>query len=83
MVVADIWPFLPRKTSTDSAWPHQSGSSNGPLLVYFVWKGSRNDTFWIDHLEGALNRIRDVALREKCTTRNAPVYCNTTDEIRP
>jgi hypothetical protein len=76
-VVGDVWPFLPRN-STDSAWPHQNGSCNGPLLVYFVWDGPENDTFWIDQLKVALDSIRQVALAEGCTTPDVPVYCNTT-----
>jgi len=76
-VMTEIWPFLPRNGSTDSAWPHQNGSSNGPLLVYFGWDGE-NDETWINQMKEALGRIRDVALREGCTTSDAPVYCNTT-----
>jgi len=77
MIVIDIWPFLPRY-SNDSAWPQQSGSCNGPLLVYFGWGGAYNDKIWIDQMKRALDHIRDVALKEGCTTSDAPVYYNTT-----
>lgn len=80
MVVADIWPFLPTmfKGSADSAWPHNDGEPNGPLLVYFMWEGKENDKAWIDQMKTALHHIHEIALQEKCTTNHAPVYCNTT-----
>jgi hypothetical protein len=82
MVVADIWPFLQTMfdTSVDSAWPHRRGIPNGPLLVYFMWEGRENDKPWIDQMKTALHHIHQVALRENCTTPDAPVYCNTTLE---
>lgn len=82
MAVADIWPFLPTmfNTSVDSAWPHRGGAPNGPLLVYFMWEGRENDKPWIDQMKTALHHIHQVALRENCTTPDAPVYCNTTLE---
>lgn len=82
MAVADIWPFLPTmfNTSVDSAWPHWRGAPNGPLLVYFMWEGRENDKPWIDQMKTALHHIHQVALRENCTTPDAPVYCNTTLE---
>jgi hypothetical protein len=80
MVVADIWPFLPTMfdKSVDSAWPHKRGAPNGPLLVYFMWEGKENDDAWINQMKTALVHIHRIALQEGCTTRNTPVYCNTT-----
>ncbi len=78
VVVADIWPLLPTmvKENADSAWPHMAGP-NGPLLVYFMWEGSENDAVWIKQMKTALDHIRQIAIEEKCTTQDAPVYCNT------
>ncbi|KAJ7580371.1 hypothetical protein C8J56DRAFT_961446 [Mycena floridula] len=80
MVVSDIWPFLPSMfdNSVNSAWPHKKGAPNGPLLVYFMWEDEENDDVWISQMKTALDHIYRIALLEKCTTHNAPVYCNTT-----
>ena len=80
--MAEIWPFLPTMfdRSPDSAWPHKRGEPNGPLVVYFMWEDKKNDDVWIDRMKEALGRIRQNALDEGCTTRDAPVYCNTTLE---
>ncbi|KAF8483612.1 hypothetical protein DFH94DRAFT_318194 [Russula ochroleuca] len=82
MVVGEIWPFLPTMfdTSVDSAWPHREGAPNGPLLVYFMWEGRENDKPWVNQMKAALHHIHQIALREECTTPDAPVYCNTTLE---
>ena len=82
MVVADIWPFLPTmlKKSVDSAWPHDGTEPNGPLSVYFIWEGAENDGIWVGQMKTALRHIHEIALQEKCTTDDAPVYCNTTLE---
>ena len=82
MVVADIWPFLSTMfdQSAETAWPHKRGEPNGPLLVYFMWEGVENDEVWIDQMKTALDHIHRIALTEGCTTRDAPVYCNTTLE---
>lgn len=82
MVAADIWPFLPTmlKKSVDSAWPHDGTEPNGPLSVYFVWEGVENDGLWVGQMKTALRHIHEIALQEKCTTDDAPVYCNTTLE---
>ncbi|KAH8797297.1 hypothetical protein DL96DRAFT_1788040 [Flagelloscypha sp. PMI_526] len=77
VVVADIWPFHKEmfRNSKDTAWPHNK--PNGPLLVYFMWEGRRNDQFWIDTLKDTLKALHNVALAENCTTENMPVYSNT------
>jgi hypothetical protein len=82
MVMAEIWPFLPTMfdRSPDSAWPHKRGEPNGPLVVYFMWEDKKNDDVWIDQMKEALGRIQQIALEEGCTTRDTPVYCNTTLE---
>ena len=82
MVMADIWPFLPTMfdRSPDSAWPHKPGKPNGPLVVYLMWEGKKNDEVWINQMKTALDRIHRIALQEGCTTLDAPVYCNTTLE---
>src|SRR3954470_1225859 len=79
MVIAEIWPFHPSmfKHSSPAAWPHESNKPNGPLVLYFVWDGEDNDEFWIARLKEALERIRQVALDEKCTTEGAAVHGNT------
>ena len=83
MVVTEIWPFLPTMfdQSVDSAWPHRRGEPNGPLVVYFMWEGSKNDGVWVDQMKEALACVRQVALEEGCTTNNVPVYCNTTLDV--
>jgi hypothetical protein len=80
LVVADIWPFLPTmlESSVDSAWPHNGKEPNGPLLVHFMWEDMTNDSVWIGQLKTALRRIHEIALQEKCTTDDAPLYYNTT-----
>ena len=80
MVVTEIWPFLNTMfdKSSPAAWPHVKGQPNGPLIVYFLWDGKEYDEFWIDQMKEALANIRTVALSEKCTTDNTPVYWNTT-----
>ncbi|KAJ6526907.1 hypothetical protein DFH09DRAFT_935774, partial [Mycena vulgaris] len=82
MIVAEVWPFLPTMfdKSVDSAWPHKKDTPNGPLLVYFMWEGRENDEVWINQMKTALNHIHSIAILEGCTTKNAPVYCNTTLE---
>ena len=81
-VVTDVWPFLStmfRATEhdSDSAWPHNHDRPNSFILVYFVWEGSENDSEWILQMKAALARIHKAAIDEKCTTDDAPVYCNT------
>jgi hypothetical protein len=82
MVVAEIWPFLPTmlKKSVDSAWPHNGTEPNGPLSLHFMWEGVENDGLWVGQMKTALRHIHEIALQEKCTTDDAPAYCNTTLE---
>ncbi|KAG8905914.1 hypothetical protein FRB99_007994 [Tulasnella sp. 403] len=80
LVLVDIWPFL--QTAYDSsppgwtAWPHKKGKVFGPLLAYFLWDKAEDDDFWVKKMERILKNLRTVALREGCTTNDAPVYSN-------
>ncbi|KAH9058183.1 hypothetical protein EDB87DRAFT_941807 [Lactarius vividus] len=82
MVMAEIWPFLPSMfdKSVPSAWPHKSREPNGPLIVYFMWEGEKNDEVWIPQMVTALDQIYRTAEYEGCTTSSTPIYCNTTLE---
>ena len=83
----EIWPFhkgafngvKPR----DSAWPHEEGKVIFPLIGWFEWSGEANDEFWLTKISNALEELRNVALREKCTTENMPVYLNIALEDNP
>lgn len=77
--VIDIWPFLPSMfdTSTSTAWPHEKGRPNGPLLACFQWEGENNDSFWIGMMKQILQSIQKVAEAEGCTNDKLPKYCNT------
>ena len=79
MVVADVWPFLGTMfdNSTPSAWPHLRGQPNGFIVIYFAWEGAENDAIWIEHLGVALRHIHQIAVQERCTRKDAPVYLNT------
>lgn len=77
--VIEIWPFLPSMfdTSTATAWPHEKGQPNGPLLVCFQWEGENNDQYWIALMMQILQSIQRVAESEGCTNDKLPKYCNT------
>ncbi|KIJ65822.1 hypothetical protein HYDPIDRAFT_166842 [Hydnomerulius pinastri MD-312] len=92
-VVIDIWPFTETmfNNSTPSAWPHDRGSRNGPILAYFIWEGSENDRFWLRRMDDVLTAIKakvdkDRAERAKHAegaegaelAKALPVYSNTT-----
>jgi len=79
LALMDVWPFLPTifDNSKPAAWPHPLGHAVGPLLAYFLWEGPANDAFWTARMQTALDNVKAVALREGCTTENAPVYSNT------
>jgi hypothetical protein len=53
------------------------------VLAYYQWKDAKDDKYWVDEMKRALTEIRKVALEEGCTTRNAPVYGNTSLEDTP
>jgi FAD/FMN-containing dehydrogenase len=85
LVKIDVWPFLPTifDKSLPAAWPHEKGKAFGPVLAYYQWKDAKDDKYWVDEMKRALTEIRKVALEEGCTTRNAPVYGNTSLEDTP
>jgi hypothetical protein len=83
----EIWPFhknafngVKRK---DSAWPHEEGKVIFPLIGWFEWSGEANDKFWLAKITNALEELRNVALTEKCTTADLPVYLNIALEDTP
>jgi len=79
LVLIDVWPFLPTafdKSPPGSAWPHEKGKVVGPLLAYFLWDYEEDDEFWVETMQAVLTNLRKVALKEKCTTEDVPVYSN-------
>lgn len=76
----EIWPFHEDAFNGvkrgDSAWPHEEGKVFGPLVGWFEWSGEGNDEFWLKEITKALEALRKVALKEKCTTEDMPRYLN-------
>jgi len=76
----EIWPFHKKAFNGvkrgDSAWPHEEGKVIFPLIGWFEWSGGVNDKFWLTKISSALEKLRKVALKEKCTTEDLPVYLN-------
>jgi hypothetical protein len=83
----EIWPFhkdaFDGVKQGDSGWPHEAGNVIFPLIGWFEWSGEANDKFWLTKISNALEELRNVALREKCTTKNMPVYLNIALEDDP
>ncbi|KXN88054.1 Bifunctional solanapyrone synthase [Leucoagaricus sp. SymC.cos] len=83
----EIWPFHKDAfngiSRGDTAWPHEQGKVFGPLVGWFDWSGKDNDNFWLKEITKALKELRKVALKEKCTTENMPMYLNITLEDTP
>jgi len=83
----EIWPFHKKAFDgirrEDSAWPHEEGNVFGPLVGWFEWSGKGNDEYWLKNIANSLAALRKVALQEKCTTENMPVYLNITLEDTP
>ena len=83
----EIWPFHKGAFNGvkrgDSAWPHEEGKVIYPLIGWFEWSGEANDKFWLTKISNALEELRKVALKEKCTTEDLPVYLNIALEHNP
>jgi hypothetical protein len=60
--------------SSPAAWPHIKGRPSGPLVINFKWE--KNDSFWLPAIEKVTADIREVALKEECTTPKTPYYYN-------
>src|ERR1700721_3684172 len=75
----DIWPFSQTISSNSSpaAWPHPRTESYGPCLAYYRWNDEKDDTFWVDEMNRALQDVWNVALQEGCTSHDIPLYSNT------
>ncbi|KAF8187899.1 hypothetical protein K438DRAFT_1722721 [Mycena galopus ATCC 62051] len=80
----EIWPFHKNAfdgvSREDSAWPHEEGKVFGPLVGWFEWSGKDKDEYWLKEIAKALEELHRVALEEKCTTEDLPVYLNITLE---
>lgn len=80
----EIWPFHKNAFNgvkrEDSAWPHEEGNVFGPLVGWFEWSGEDNDKYWLEKISNSLRGLRNVALKENCTTENLPMYLNITLE---
>lgn len=76
----EIWPFHKDAFNgvkrEDSAWPHEEGKVFGPLVGWFQWSGKDKDAFWLDKMAKSLERLRKVALQQKCMTEDLPMYIN-------
>ena len=76
----EIWPFHKDSfngiSTKDSGWPHEEGKVFGPLIGWFEWSGGENDDFWLTEIKKALEKLREVALEEGCTSKDLPVYLN-------
>jgi len=80
----EIWPFhkdaFNGVEQGDSAWPHEEGNVFGPMVGWFEWSGRDKDEFWLDKISASPEKLRKVALEEKCTTEDLPSYLNITLE---
>jgi len=83
----EIWPFhkdaFKGVKREDCAWPHEEGTVFGPLVGWFEWSGRDKDEFWLDKIAKSLEALHMVALEEKCTTEDLPLYLNITLEDTP
>lgn len=74
----EIWPFhkdaFKGVKRGDCAWPHEEGNVFGPLIGWFQWSGKDNDKFWLGKIKNSLDKLRQIAVQQKCTTENLPVY---------
>lgn len=78
-----MWPFLPSifdNSPKGAAWPHKEGDVFGPCLASFRWTDAKEDQFWLDTIQDALDEIYKVAKAEGVTRGDAPVYLNTSLE---
>jgi len=71
------------KTVPGQAWPHEEGTVFGPRVGWFEWSGEDKDEFWLDKIAKSLEALHMVALEEKCTTEDLPLYLNITLEDTP
>jgi len=86
-VSLEIWPFhkdaFKGVKREDSAWPHEEGKVFGPLVGFFEWSGKDKDEYWLGKITESLEKLRQVALEQECTTEDLPVYLNIALENTP
>ena len=78
-VTIGLWPFTTAMfdNATDSAWPHEQGKPNCPIIVYFTWEGEDNDGRWIGAMKKTLDVLKAKVFEERPTSKVLPVFINT------
>ena len=73
-----IEPYNARifENSPPSAWPREADKPNFALPIRCRWSDAKNDEFWLDRLRDITKEIQKIALAERCTTPETPVYYN-------
>jgi len=60
--------------ANSSAWPHEKDKPNFPLPICCKWTSVAHDEFWLKKFREMTTTIKDYAIKEKCSTENAPIY---------
>lgn len=78
-ITIGLWPFTRAMFdhATESAFPHESGKPNCPIIVYFTWEGEKNDQHWIDTMKETLKTLRDTVVKERPASKDLPYFINT------
>lgn len=78
-ITIGFWPFTTTMfdNATRSAFPHEKGKPNCPIIVYFTWEGQKNDTHWIDTMKTTLDNLRAKILEERPESKGLPFFINT------
>ncbi|KAG6371882.1 hypothetical protein JVT61DRAFT_8884 [Boletus reticuloceps] len=78
-ITMGLWPFTRSMfdNATDSAFPHEKGKPNCPIILYFTWEGEQNDKHWIDTMKTTLDSLRAKVLEERPESKDLPHMINT------
>jgi len=78
-ITIGFWPFTTTMfdNATNSAFPHDKGKPNCPIIVYFTWEGKQNDAYWIDTMKTTLDNLRAKVLEERPESKGLPYFINT------
>ncbi|KAF8552570.1 FAD-binding domain-containing protein [Imleria badia] len=78
-ITIGLWPFTKAMFdhATDSAFPHEKGKPNCPIIVYFTWEGEKSDQFWVDTMKTTLEKLRETVDKERPDSKGLPYFINT------
>ncbi|KLO09263.1 hypothetical protein SCHPADRAFT_943763 [Schizopora paradoxa] len=80
LILMNVWPFQPSvfEDKKPTFWPRlPSFALGGPLIAYFVWDSTKNDSFWIQKMQTVLNNVLKVAIAQDCSTESISTFSET------